>query len=200
MPKQDTAPSEDEQIQQPENDQEQVVAAEAGNVADAGESTDDIIDELAVRQQLDEAEKRVLQAQAELENFRKRMRREMEDERRYAAVPLIMDILAVVDNLDRAIAAAEKNDGTEGLLEGVKMVASQLATVLDKHNCKPIDAEGKEFDPHIHEAMAQFPSDEHDAGSITQVLSVGYMLHDRVVRPSQVMVSTGPAAEQSDNE
>ena len=84
--------------------------------------------------ELDEAKKAVLRSQAELENFRKRMRREMEEERRYASLPMLRDLLAVLDNMQRAIQAAEGAEGTSGLLEGVKMVSDQFLAVLEQNN------------------------------------------------------------------
>lgn len=143
----------------------------------------------ALRQELREANERVLRTQAELENFRKRARREMEDERRYAALPLIRDLLGVMDNLERALAASEKGDAPAGLLEGVRMVALQFNTCLEQYQCQRIPAVGAPFDPHLHEAIAQQPSADHPPGTVTLVVRQGYRLHDRVVRPAQVIVS-----------
>jgi molecular chaperone GrpE len=152
------------------------------------------IDEL--KAQLAEADERTLRVQAELENYRKRMQREMADERRYAVVPLVRDLLAVVDNLERAIEAAETTGGSEGLLAGVKMVASQFEQVLAQHQCVKIRAVGEPFDPNQHQAIAQEPSDEYPAGTVTRATQVGYKLYDRVIRPAQVFVSTGKANPQ----
>lgn len=138
-----------------------------------------------------EANSRVLRSQAELENFRKRVYRQMDEERKYAGLPLLRDLLPVIDNLDRAIEAAEQNDNSTSLLEGVKMVAQQFSAILEQNHCKKIDAEGATFDPHLHEALAQQPSEEHPAGCVLEVMQIGYQLHDRVVRPSQVFVSAG---------
>lgn len=149
------------------------------------------------------ANDRVLRAQAELENFRKRMYRQMEEERKYAGLPLLRDLLPVIDNLERAIEAAEQNENSSSLLEGVKMVAQQFCDVLEQHHCKKIDAKGEPFDPHLHEALAQQPSEEYSAGCVVDVTQVGYQLHDRVVRPSQVFVSAGasePAPTEGSNE
>lgn len=147
-----------------------------------------------LRIEVREANDRALRAVAELENYRKRVRREMEDERRYAALPVMRDILNVMDNLQRAIESAEKNNATNGLLEGVKMVAIQLETYLEQHNCKRIAAVGTNFDPNFHEAIAQEASTEHASGIVTRVARHGFQLHDRVIRPAQVMVSTGNPA------
>jgi molecular chaperone GrpE len=146
-------------------------------------------------EELDAARERELRARAELDNFRKRIFRQLEEERKYAAMPLVRDLLMVVDNLDRAIRAAEENHDAASLLDGVKMVAEQLSNVLSQHSCTPIASKGQTFDPHLHEAIAQQPSQEYPAGTVVEEASVGYQLHDRVVRPSQVLVSTGPPEE-----
>ena len=153
-----------------------------------------------LQEQLEEANDRVLRAQAELENFRKRARRDMDEQRQYANLPLVSDLLPAFDNLDRALEAAEQNENATGLLEGVKMVAAQIQSILQQYHCRRVTAIGDEFDPNIHEAIAQEPSEAIPAGNITREVRVGYQLHDRVIRPSQVMVSTGapprPANDQ----
>lgn len=153
------------------------------------ETRDEEIERL--RSSADEAEKRVLMAQAEAENFRKRMRRDFEDQLKFAALPLVTDILQVRDNLNRAIEAAAASDDSAGLKEGVAMVAKQLDDALARHGIREIPADGELFDPNFHEAISQMPSD-HAAGTIAHVAVTGFQLHDRVVRPSQVIVSTGP--------
>lgn len=144
--------------------------------------------------ELRQANDRSLRAQAELENFRRRMRREMDDERRYAALPLIADLLGVVDNLDRAMEAAEKNEGANSsLLQGVKMVQAQFLSMLEKHHCRRIGEIGAAFDPNEDQAIAQEPSEQIPAGHVTKVVQFGYRLHDRVIRPAHVLVSSGAA-------
>jgi molecular chaperone GrpE len=146
-----------------------------------------------LRADLEDASDRVLRAQAEMENYRKRARREMEDERRYAMLPLMQDLIPVLDNIGRAIAAAEKSPGGGGaLLDGVKLVGQSLETVLARHGCKRIEALGEPFDPAFHEAISQQPSADYPPGSVMLVALDGYVLHDRVVRPAQVIVSTAP--------
>ena len=142
-----------------------------------------------------EAERQVLRAHAELENFRKRMQRDSDQQLKYANLPLLRDLLEVVDNINRALEAARSDaDNPEALLAGVEMIREQLLGVLAKFGCKPVQAVGSEFDPNIHEAIAQMASGEHAAGAVAQEVAVGYLLHDRVIRPSSVIVSTGPAA------
>lgn len=152
-----------------------------------------------LRDELDATKSHLLRAQADLDNYRKRVQRELALERQYAALPVLRDLLPVVDNIRRAIEAAEKSSEAGGLLEGFKMVAQQIETVLVQHDCQPIAAAGEMFDPNLHEAIMQMPSAEHESGAVMQVTQTGYQLHDRVVRPSQVIVSSGPPAEASDD-
>ncbi len=178
--------------------------AQANDEALASAAADQKIAELEA--QLKDANERVLRTQAELENYRKRSQRELADERRYAVVPLVRDLLPVVDNLSRAIDATPTRSVNEGdstidsakalmsLLDGVRLVASQLDAVLKQHGCLPIETVGTPFDPNQHQAIAQEPSNEHPAGTVTRATQVGYKLHDRVIRPAQVFVSTGPGA------
>lgn len=149
---------------------------------------------ISLQRELNDANDRVLRAQAELENYRKRTRREMDEDRKYAVLPLARELLPVIDNLQRAIDAAGKAGDSSGMLEGVKLVFSQLTQVLAQQQCVPIETVGTPFDPNQHQAIAQEASSEFPAGTVTREAQVGYKLHDRVVRPAQVFVSTGASA------
>jgi len=150
-------------------------------------------------QEVEQSRQRVLMAQAELENFRKRTRKDYEEQLRYAAMPLVEDILQVRDNLVRAIEAAasagDTADAIDGLKSGVELVTKQLDDVLAKHGVKPIPAVGEIFDPNFHQAIAQTPSDQHQEGTVAIEATAGFQMHQRVVRPSQVVVSTGSAQQ-----
>jgi len=161
--------------------------------ASANDSLDDSPEALVqqLEQQLVEIRGRELKAQAELENFRRRTLRDVDQQLKFAAMPLVTDLLEVLDNLNRAVDSAVPGSGTEGLVAGVKLVQQQFVNVLGKHHCKQIPSVGKPFDPNVHQAISQQPSDTHAAGTVMVEHSVGYMLHDRVVRPSMVVVSTG---------
>ena len=156
---------------------------------DSSETADLLGSEEFVSAALDAARKDVLRAQAELENFRKRARREMEENRLYAELPLISDLLPVLDNLNRAI-EAEAGDATSGLIQGVKMVSDLLTQTLTKHDCQPIAAVAQPFDPNFHAAISQQPSAEHEPGTVLMEVQRGYLLHDRVIRPAQVIIAT----------
>jgi molecular chaperone GrpE len=145
--------------------------------------------------ELTEAKAQLLRMQAELDNARKRWRRDAEQQVRFASTALLRDLLEVSDNLKRAIesGAGESAAGSasSALLEGVRMVQQQFQSALAKHHCQAIEALGQPFDPNLHEALAQAPSPEVPAGHVMFESVVGYRLHDRVIRPSQVIVSTG---------
>lgn len=158
--------------------------------ANAPQSRDEAMERMAV--EVEQARQRVLMAQAELENFRKRTRKDYEDQIRFAAMPLVEDLLQVRDNLVRAIDAAENaSSASEGLKDGVQLVVKQLDDVFGKHGIQAIAAVGEPFDPNVHEAIAQTPSDTYPEGVVAIEATTGFLMHHRVVRPSQVVVSTG---------
>jgi molecular chaperone GrpE len=143
----------------------------------------------AVAQQLRDAEDRVLRAQAELENFRKRSRQEYEDALRYREIDLLRDLLPVLDTVRRAIDASENTTDVDSLRSGFRMTVQQLEKVLEAHGCKTIETDGRQFDPTVHDAILQQSVAGVAAGTVVGVASQGYKLHDRVVRPAQVIVS-----------
>ena len=175
-----------------------------GDAADALTEREAAAEEAAMldqlRADLEGAKDRVLRSQAELENYRKRAAREIEDHRRYANLPLLRDLLPVLDNIERAVSAADKTHDTASLLEGIKMVLQQLENVLSRYHCQRIAALHQPFDPHLHEAISQQPSDEFPSQTVLLVVQPGYQLFDRVVRPSQVIISTtnNPEPEEAE--
>ncbi len=139
--------------------------------------------------ELQAAKDRELRCHAELDNYRKRAARELDETLRYANMPLLRDLLPVVDNIERAIQAAGQNADAAALLDGFKMVRQQIEDVLKRHHCEPIEALHQPFDPHVHHAVMQQSSGEHAPNTVLTVTQNGYKLYDRVVRPSQVIVS-----------
>jgi molecular chaperone GrpE len=142
-----------------------------------------------VRTELAEARDKMLRAQAELDNYRKRSRRELDDERKYAEINLLRDLLPVLDNIHRAIEAAGKHDDSAALLNGFKMVGQQLESLLEQHQCTPIEAIGQPFDPAQHNAVMQQLDPKKPEHTVLNVVQTGFHLYDRVVRPAQVIVS-----------
>ncbi len=130
-------------------------------------------------------------AMADLDNYRRRIQKEMEDDRKYAALPLLKAVLPGLDGLQLALKAAETSQNAEQLITGVQMVAKQFETSLANVGIKPIEAVGQPFDPNFHEAITQRPSADHPPMTVLDEVERGYTLHDRVVRPTKVIVSGG---------
>lgn len=147
--------------------------------------------DVAPETQIAELQERVLRVQAELENFRKRSRREYDDAQRYREIDVLRDLLPVLDNVLRAIEAAEKTADVETLRSGFRMTAQQIEKLLGSHGCQTIETDGSAFDPAIHDAILQQEVAGVAAGTIVGTASRGYKLHDRVVRPAQVIVAKG---------
>ncbi len=175
----------------PQNQAAVEAAFEKGAAADEASPTD----AAAIEGELEQAKQRVLRVQAELENVRKRTARELSAQHRYAGLSLMRDLLPVLDNVHRAIEAADKAPEASGLRDGFELVKEQLKAVLAQHDCTEIEALHRPFDPHQHEAILQQPSAEYPPGTVLDVVQVGYQLHDRVVRPSQVIVAAAAAPD-----
>lgn len=139
-----------------------------------------------------ELKDRILRSQAELDNFRRRSQKESLDAMKYQSIPVIRDMLPGIDNLQRAIDAAEQTGDGSQLIDGIKMVNQQFTDALKKHLAEPIQPEGEQFDPNLHEALTQIPSADHPPMTVMQVIEIGYKIHDRVLRPAKVMVSCAP--------
>tara|TARA_B100000242_G_C42874238_1_gene405660 strand:- start:42 stop:653 length:612 start_codon:yes stop_codon:yes gene_type:complete len=137
---------------------------------------------------------RLLRALAENENLIRRGRREREDAIKYAATNFARDMLAVSDNLSRALAALSgsddnQSDSIKALLEGVKLTEKELLSSLERHGVSRIVSKGEQFDHERHEALFEVPSPDMEPGIIVEVVEEGYMIHDRLLRPARVGVS-----------
>ena len=141
---------------------------------------------------------RWLRAVAELENYKKRMTKEKLDLSKYANEQLIKELLPIVDNLERAIEHSKNPKGSKALNDGVKMTAKQLIAVLEKNGIKRIEALNEPFDPNYHEAIMQLETQEHKENIVVKELEKGYLLHDRLIRPSRVAISKSPDTEETE--
>ncbi len=193
-----TEPGDHDADSPPEGDSAAAPASQPDATAPAEGDAGDELQQL--QQQLAEVNDRALRAQAELENFRKRSRRQLDDELRYANLPLLRDLLPVLDNVDRAIQAATTTWDADTLIEGVRMVAKHLEDVLQQRQCTRIEALHEPFDPNRHEAISMRPDPDHPANTVVEVVQSGFQLHDRVVRPTQVIVSTGKPEQEEPSE
>ncbi|EGK12657.1 nucleotide exchange factor GrpE [Kroppenstedtia eburnea] len=142
------------------------------------------------KKEADENYEGLLRARADLENFRRRTRKDQQELAKYAAAPLVESLLPVIDNLERALDAGAKSEEAEALHKGVEMISRQLLQTLEEHGLSPIEAEGKEFNPHEHNAVMQVEADGVESGMVVEELQKGYRFKERVIRPSMVKVST----------
>lgn len=194
-------------------DRETATAADAATAVEEPPRTLEEANEHIVRLRAEAAAKEAeahasrdafLRERAELENFKRRMQRERAEALRYANEPLLRELLAVIDNLERAVRAARDAEQTsrEGtargggafgvLVTGVEMVLSQFADILGRFGVSRVEAERRSFDPAHHEALAHIESEEHPAGTVLIEHLSGYRLHDRLLRPAQVTVAKAP--------
>ena len=134
-----------------------------------------------------------LRERAELENFRKRTQRDKEETRIFNRKELLLGVLPVLDNLERALAHAGQNGEAQGLLEGVTMTVVQFRKVIEDYGARPIEAVGAPFDANLHQAMAQVETAEQPPGTVVSEYQKGYLLHDRLLRPALVVVAKAPA-------
>ncbi|MED4570861.1 nucleotide exchange factor GrpE [Brevibacillus agri] len=139
--------------------------------------------------QAEEHQNRMLRAMADMDNLRRRVRKEQEDLAKYASLKIVEELLPVLDNFERALAADKESMTVESLLEGVNMVYRQMVQVFEKEGLSAIEAQGKPFDPHVHQAVMQTQNPEFDSGVVVAELQKGYMFKDRVVRPAMVQVN-----------
>lgn len=141
------------------------------------------------KKQAEENQDRALRIQAEFDNYRKRVAKEKEDIYTISLEKIMKDILPIVDNFERAIAALKNDQLDTKYIEGVEMISTQLMSILVKHNLKEIDCENQEFDPNLHHAVLQCEAGEEDENMIKIVMQKGYMLGNRVIRPAMVQVA-----------
>lgn len=138
---------------------------------------------------------RFLRAQAELENYKKRVEREKSTLVKYGNEEFIKAILPIIDNLERALDHTP-GENPDGLMEGIKITLNQVLQVLEKFGVTPIASVGEPFDPSKHEAMMQVESTDHEPNTVVSELQKGYFLNDRLIRPAMVSVARRPKEGQ----
>jgi len=186
-------------------------AAAAEEAVDEGADIEPIVIEVeppqpTAEQRIAELEGRVkdshdkyIRSVAELDNVRKRARKDMDEARVDAQSRVLREMLPVIDNLERAVAhAAQSGDGASGVLEGIRLVLRQFAQALERCNVHAVAAKGLPFDPSQHEAVSQIETADAPAGSVVEVMQTGYRIGERLLRPALVVVAKAPA--KSDDE
>lgn len=171
---------------------EQQTEAETVEVTEEEVVQADLVEEPAApdfEAQLAEAKASELRLRADFDNFKRRNRIEAENRAKYSSQTIVEKLLPLVDNLDRALQIKSDNEETKSVLAGVEMVKRQLVETLQNEGVIEIPAVGEAFDPNLHQAVVQEPSEEHESGVVTAEFQKGYKLHDRVIRPSMVKVA-----------
>lgn len=174
-----------------------------GEVHDGGEEVLEDVPEVSIeekiltleaelkqsKEQADDYYARLQRLQAEFDNFRKRSQKEREDTLKYASEQLIVAMLPVLDNFERAVASSQSNQDFKSFSQGVEMILKQMKTGFEKEGLVPIEAVGQTFDPKLHDAVLQVDSEEYPDNTVVEELQTGYYLKDKVLRPSMVKVS-----------
>lgn len=145
----------------------------------------------------------MLRLQADFENHRRRVERERAEVYQRANEDLMTELLVVLDHFELGLKTAEKHDTDKSVMDGFRMVSDQLMAALARFGLQPVDAEGRDFDPHRHEAVTHVPSEEHPENVVIAQTRRGYMLGDRLLRAAQVVVSSGmqpPASAEEEGD
>lgn len=179
---------------------EEVVAPPAPDTSEPSAPQDVAPQEPAKPSEAEVLKDRLLRLQADFDNFRKRTVREKAEWQSFATEQFIRDLLPVVDHFELGLATAAKQ-ADSAVLNGLKLVYDQLLGVLKKQGVTPVSvAPGATFNPHEHEAITQLPSEEHEADMVIAETRKGYKLGDKLIRPLQVVVSSGPGAAKTEGE
>ena len=153
-------------------------------------------DLLDAKNELTEQKDKFVRLQAETDNFRKRLSREKEEFSQYANERLFKELLPIFDNFERAL--EDPSNDIKSLKEGLEMILNQFSSFLEKEKVEPIEAIGGKFDPMIHEVLTSEESSEHEENTIISQFVKGYTINNRVIRPSQVVISKKPSLESEE--
>ena len=163
---------------------------EGNNVNASAENSDGLEAKLeAAEIESKQTYERLLRISADFENYKKRISREMNDLRKYANEALILELLLVVDNLERAIGSSNEDTSNAPIIEGVDLTLRDIFKIFEKQSVKPIDSLEKPFDPVYHQAVAQEETELYPGNTVIKELQKGYTIHDRLLRPAMVIVS-----------
>lgn len=174
--------------------QEEASKAAANQEAPSSEQLQQDLEELSrknaeLEAKLEEAENRILRIQADFENSRRRARLDLAAAEKYRAQSLLTDLLPAIDNFERALNMETDNEQAKSILQGMEMVYRSLFEALKKEGLEAIEAVGKEFDPNVHHAVMQAEDPNFDPNIVIDEFQKGYVLKDRVIRPSMVKVN-----------
>jgi len=160
---------------------------------ETSEKVERLKDEVEEKEEtIKELRERIQHLQADFENYKKRQKKETKQAKYDAAGDVILDIVTVYDNLDRAFKSFEKNNDTESFIEGIERIYAQFTEILSKRDVEPIEAEGEKFDPKKHQALMKVEVDDEGHNTITEEFERGYTYKGNVLKPSKVKVNLNP--------
>jgi molecular chaperone GrpE len=165
-------------------------SAAPASAAAAEQETEDPM--AGLQADLDRFRDLALRSQADFENYKKRSAREKEEAIKYANSALLERLVSIIDNFELGLAAAKEHSDESPIYSGMVLVQKQLNDLLAENGLQPIEAEGRTFDPNLHEAIAREPSDQFPEGMVLRQTRRGYQFKDRLLRPAKVVVSSGP--------
>ena len=142
-----------------------------------------------LEKKLQEAEAKYVRLYADFDNYRRRVKLDAEAAQKYRAQSLVTNLLPALDNFDRAINSTKETEETKPILQGMNMVLSSILSALKEEGVEVIESVGKEFDPHVHQAIMQDSNEEFGSNIVVEEFQKGYKLKDRVIRPSMVKVN-----------
>ena len=177
-------------------DEPTAATGEANDAVEA-ESVSELTEEERLTEQVAKLEDQLLRAAAEFDNYKKRTARRFEQIVQSGQDQILLELLGVIDNFDRALAPNGDKDDLNAHREGMELIYEQLKTLLGKYEVTPIEAMGKPFDPNLHEALMQTDSDEYPEGTVAIEVAKGYRQGDRVIRHSKVGVARPPETQTS---
>lgn len=177
----ESEPATASKLEETVRDQDKIIAGLESEL----EAKDQEISEL--KAQVEELKDKFLRVLADMDNLRKRTAREKEEFRQYALTDIFKDLLPIIDNFERALKIAEETDG-KTFKEGIDLIYRMLLNYLARHGVKPIELQDNRFDPSLHQALASEESEEVNEPQIKEELQKGYLIHDRLLRPTMVKV------------
>ena len=171
--------------------------AETAEAAEAAEAAEELTAEEALQAEVAQLKDQLLRKEADYQNYRKRMAREVSEARRFGLIETITPFLQVFDLFDMAMKAADKSDNVAALKQGLEMILAQYGKTIDELGVQKFDAVGEKFDPQWHDAVAYENNEDTPEGVIVKQWNCGYKLGDKLLRPARVIVSSGAAKDEN---
>ncbi|QDX93265.1 nucleotide exchange factor GrpE [Brevibacillus laterosporus] len=181
---------EQEDMVQDHVEQNEPVEQTESEATETGETIDLAMEVERLQAQLQEQENRLLRNLADMDNMRRRSRKEQEDLQKYASQKVVESLLPALDNFERALAVDPSTATAESILQGVQMVYRQVVQVFEQEGLQAVESVGKAFDPHVHQAVMQVEDSNYEANTVVEELQKGYQFKDRVIRPAMVKVNS----------